>query len=165
MNLLTHVLGGILVQIICFRLFPFPLDLILTIIFAFFSHFIIDAFVLITYHPSEPQKADKFWLSWQIITYGTGILTSVIFFHYILGIIFANFVDIIDWLILRPFHELRAKNSKIDWRRNYLFHNLISKIREKILFWLPNWNYEKKGIITEVILDIILFSGVIYLIL
>lgn len=165
MNLLTHVLAGILLQISCFRLFLFPLDLILTIIFAFFSHFIIDAFVLITYHPSEPQKGDKFWLSWQIITYGTGILTSVCFFPYVLGIIFANLVDIIDWLILRPFHELRVKSSKTDWKRNYLFHSLIAKIREKTLFWLPNWNYEKKGIATEIILDIILFSVVIYLIL
>jgi len=165
LNLLTHVLTGILVQIICYSLFQFPLDLILTIIIAFLSHFIIDAFVLITYHPSEPQKGDKFWLWWQIITYSTGILTSFFFFPFVLGIIFANFVDIIDWLILRPLHELRVKTSKIDWKRNYLFHTLITIIRKKTLFWLPNWNYEKKAIITEILLDTILFLSVIYLIL
>lgn len=163
MNLVTHVLAGVLVQIVCFKIFTFPLDFILTVLLTFFTHFLLDGFVNITYHTPDPQKGDKFWLSWQIITYGSGIIAGVIFFSYIIGIIFANLIDIVDWLILRPYHERKKKNKEIDWEKNYFFHNIISKFREKTLFWLPDWKRIKKAVISEIAIIVILFIGIIYL--
>lgn len=163
MNLQTHILAGILIQIFCFRVFIFPFDILLTILFAFLSHFIIDAFVLITYHTSEPQKGDLFWISWQIITYGSGTILILFFLPYAIGMLFANLVDIIDWLILRPLHRIKFKTEELDWTKNYFFHNFIAKIRKYTLFWLPNWTYEKKAIIPEIIINVILIIGVILL--
>ena len=140
----THVLTGILIQISCFWIFAFPFNIICTILFAFLSHFITDAFVLITYHTPEPQKGDLFWLSWQIITYGSVPIIILLFLPYILSMLFANLVDIIDWLILRPIHRRKAQNDESDWGKDYFFHRFCEKIRKKTLFWLPNWNYEKK---------------------
>ena len=165
MNLQTHVLTGILIQICCFRIFVFPLNIIFTILFAFLSHLLIDAFVLITYHTHEPQKGDLFWLSWQIITYGSGAFLIVLFFPYTLGMLFANLIDIIDWLILREFYRIKFKNEERDWNKNYFFHNIIEKIRKYTLFWLPNWNYEKKAIIPEILINVFLIIGIIYLLL
>ncbi len=165
MNLQTHVLTGILIQILCFEVFIFPLNIIFTIIFAFLSHFIIDGLVLIVYHPPEPQKGDLFWLSWQIVTYGSGAILIFIFFPYVIGILFANFVDLFDWVILRLIHRRLIKKEKIDWTQNFLFHNIIAKIRKKTLFWLPNLNYNKKAIIPEIIISVLLLIGVIYLII
>ncbi|TKJ20733.1 MAG: hypothetical protein CEE43_11760 [Promethearchaeota archaeon Loki_b32] len=163
MNLQTHILTGILIQIFCFRVFILPFDIVFTILFAFLSHFIIDAFVLITYHTSEPQKGDLFWISWQIISYGSGTILILFFLPYALGMLFANLIDIIDWLILRQIHRIKLKTEKLDWTKNYFFHNFVAKIRKYTLFWLPNWNYNKKGIIPEIIINIILIIGVILL--
>ena len=163
MNLQTHILAGILIQIFCLRVFIFPFDILLTILFAFLSHFIIDAFVLITYHTSEPQKGDSFWISWQIISYGSGTILILFFLPYALGMLFANLIDMIDWLILRPLDKIKLKTEKLDWTNNYFFHNFIAKIRKYTLFWLPNWTYEKKAIIPEIIINVILIIGVILL--
>ena len=163
MNLQTHILTGILIQIFCFRVFILPFDIVFTILFAFLSHFIIDAFVLITYHTSEPQKGDLFWISWQIISYGSGTILILFFLPYTLGMLFANLIDIIDWLILRQIHRIKLKTEKLDWTKNYFFHNFVAKIRKHTLFWLPNWNYHKKAIIPEIIINIILIIGVILL--
>jgi hypothetical protein len=163
MNLSTHLLAGILIQITCFKFFIFPFDIIFTIIFAFLSHFIIDALVLITYHTPEPQKGDMFWLVWQILTYGSGAIIVLLFLPYVIGMLFANLVDIIDWLILRKIHRLKFKNEEKDWNKDYFFHKIIAKIREKALFWLPNWNYEKKAVISEILIIIGLIIGIFYL--
>ena len=161
MNLETHVLTGIIIQIYCFMIFIFPFNIIFTILFAFLSHFIIDAFVLITYHPPDPQKGDTFWLSWQIITYGSGAILILLFYPFVLGILFANLVDLIDWVILRILYTRMIKKVKIDWKYNHIFHSIIAKIRKKTLFWLPNWYYEKKAVISEIIIDIALFFGIL----
>jgi len=163
MNLQTHVLTGIIIQIFCFKIFIFPFDIIFTILFAFLSHFIIDAFVLITYHTPEPQKGDEFWLTWQIITNGSGAILILLFLPYLIGIVFANFIDIIDWLILRQRHRVKHKTEELDWNKNYFFHRIVEKIRIYTLFWLPNWIYEKKAVISEIIIDIVLIIGLFFL--
>ena len=163
MNLETHNLTGIIIQIYCFIIFIFPFNIIFTILFAFLSHFIIDAFILITYHPPEPQKGDTFWLSWQIITYGSGAILIILFYPFVLGMFFANLVDLFDWVILRLLYKRMIKKEKIDWKYNHFFHNIIAKIREKTLFWLPNLTYEKKAAISEIIIDFALIIGIIFL--
>jgi hypothetical protein len=159
MQLITHLLVGVIIQILCFKYLIFPLNLLLTIVFAFLSHFIVDIFSKITYHTPEPQRGDKFWLSWQILTYGSGIIALIFLYPYIIGMLFANFVDIIDWLILRPLDKKRNKDKLIDYKNNYYFHKIIDKIREKLFFWLPNWNYNKYAVIPEI--TIIISLGIL----
>ncbi len=171
MQAATHVLSGMLIQLFCFIYFPFPYNIIFTIVFAFLSHFVVDMFAKITYHTPEPQKGDKFWAAWGIIMVLVGISLLVwiiaigLFFFFLLGGIFANLVDIIDWFIIRPIQNKR-KNNKGDARffEKGFFHAIIDKLREKTLFWLPDWNYERKGVVPEIIIVIILWISVILLI-
>jgi len=158
MEAITHIIMGIFIQNLCFKYMVFPYNIIFTIIFAFFSHFIVDAFAKITYHTPEPHKEDKFWVVWHIITYALALVVAVwmmiigMFLFYLLGAIFANFVDIWDWLILRPTQRKKQKeNPESNWGEKFFIHPLIDKFRDKTLFWLPNWNYERKGIIPEII--------------
>jgi len=161
MIIITHLLAGILIQVLCFKAFYFPLDFLLTMLLAFLSHFLLDAFVEITYHTPDPQKGDKFWLTWRIFDYGVSIILLVLFIPYILGMILANIVDIIDWGILRPIHRRKDEKENYNWNKNYVFHTIIAKIRKKFLFWLPNWKYKKFGIIPEILIMIILFILII----
>ena len=150
---ITHLLAGILIQILSFKFFAFPINFLFTILFAFLSHFILDAFVNITYHTPDPQKGDKFWLFWRVFDLsGTAIIAIIFFFPYVLGMLFANMMDIIDWLILRPIYRKKVGQEEFDWDKNLGFHDLIAKFREKLLFWLPNWRYKKYGIISELII-------------
>ena len=153
MIIITHLLAGILIQIISFKFCIFPINFLFTILFAFLSHFLLDAFVNITYHTPDPQKDDKFWLFWRVFDYsGTAIIAIIFFFPYVLGMLFANMMDIVDWVILRPIYRKKVNTEEFDWNKNFVFHDLIAKFREKLLFWLPNWRFKKFGIITELII-------------
>ena len=153
MIVITHLLAGILTQILSFKFFVFPINFLFTILFAFLSHFLLDAFVNITYHTPDPQKDDKFWLFWRVFDYsGTAIIAIIFFFPYVLGMLFANMMDIVDWVILRPIYRKKVSPEEFDWNKNFVFHDLIAKFREKLLFWLPNWRFKKFGIITELII-------------
>jgi hypothetical protein len=164
MNLITHVLSGVLIQILCFTYFPFPFNFIFTVIIAFLSHFVVDAFSKITYHTPEPHWDDKFWVFWNVSIRVVGYSALFPFYQYYLGIIFANLPDIWDWTIVRRIQKRRNINRKIDYLHNNFFHRIIDKIREKTLFWLPNWIYEKKAILIEIAIDIASFIGIFVLI-
>ena len=127
MEAITHILTGVLVQILCFQYLIFPYNILFTILFAFFSHFIIDALAKITYHTPEPRKEDKFWLIWHIIILGGSIIGLVWFFiPFWLGELFANLVDVWDWLILRPIQSKKKKlNPETNWGEKYFLHPLI----------------------------------------
>ena len=171
MQAVTHLLTGIVIQILCFMYFTLPLNIIFTIVFAFLSHFMVDAFAIVTYHTPEPQKGDRFWSAWIIIMI-VGAFVLVIwliiiglFWFYFLGGFFAILVDIVDWGILRPIqYKKKELDSKSIWEEGYYFHKLIAKFREKTLFWLPNWNYKRKGIIPEIIVITALSLIVFFLI-
>ncbi|NVM37624.1 MAG: hypothetical protein HWN81_18665 [Candidatus Lokiarchaeota archaeon] len=163
MNLITHVLIGVYIQILCFIFFAFPFNFLLTLLIAFLSHFIVDAFSKITYHTPEPHWDDKFWLSWNIIVRVSGYIAIILFFPYYLGMLFANLPDIWDWVIVRRIQKRRNINGEIDYHHNNFFHRIVDKIREKTLFWLPNWIYEKKAVIPEILIDIALIIGIIFL--
>ena len=66
---ITHFLTGVLIQILFFMYFIFPFNILFTMVFAFLSHFLIDALAKITYHTPEALKGDKFWIIWHIIIY------------------------------------------------------------------------------------------------
>lgn len=159
MELITHALTGIFIQILCYIFFIFPLNLILTIIVGFFSHFFIDSLAKITYHTPEPHKEDKFWVAWHIITPVLAILLAIwviiigqIWF-FLIGVIFANLVDILDWMIIRPYVSKHLDQVKEKYKEKpFIFHKYIDFIRDKVppFKWFPNWNHEKKGVIIEI---------------
>ncbi|MHA1293185.1 MAG: hypothetical protein ACTSQJ_10995 [Promethearchaeota archaeon] len=169
---ITHILTGILIQILCFIFFPFLFAIIFTFIFGFFSHFIIDTLAKMTYHTPEPHKEDKFWVYWHIITISLIfiliiwilVINWILFFFFIFGGVAANLVDIWDWVILRPKQRKKKAedpNAKF-WGDNLFIHPVIDWIREKPFFWLPNWNEKKKGITIEIITIVVLWTLIAY---
>ena len=164
MEAITHILTGILIQVLCFVFFPLPFNLILTIVLGFFSHFLIDALAKITYHTPAPHPEDKFWVAWHVITpllvvvlIVWGILINKLLF-FLIGGISANLVDIWDWGILRPIQSKKKKeNPDTTWGEKYFIHDLIDKLRKGLFSWLPNLNHEKKGVIPETLLIIVLW--------
>jgi hypothetical protein len=66
-----------------------------------------------------------------------------------LGMLFANLVDIWDWLILR---NVAHRRKEPEWGKRFYLHPIVDKIRSKFCFWLPNWNHNRFGIFPELIL-------------
>ena len=166
METITHNLTAVLIQLTCFKFFSFPLNFILTMIFAFLSHFVFDALSKITYHTPEPHREDNFWVSWHIVLLSLSILSVIIFIiPFWLGIIVVNIPDIVDWFILRPINNRKnEENSELKWRKSYLLHPIANWIQKNVFFWLPDWTYKKASISVEII-TIIILSVLIFLIL
>jgi hypothetical protein len=161
---ITHNLIAVFIQILCFQFFFFPLNIVFTIIFAYCSHIIVDAFSIITYHTPEAHKDDNFWLIWHIIIYALSGVSIIIFIiPFWLSIISANIMDIWDWFIIRPIQK-RKKRKKLEIGRKiplYL-HGSVDWVRKNLFFWLPRWNYKKGGIIVEIGV-IFIFSALVIL--
>lgn len=166
METITHNLIAIILQILCYRFFIFPFNIIFTIIFAFLSHIITDGIAVITYHTPEARNDDKFWVIWHIIIYAISIISIIIFIiPFWLAIIFANIMDLWDWFILRPIQKRKKKkNPESKWGNNLYFHIIVDWFRDKFLYWLPRWNYIRSGIIIE-IFTIVITSLIIFFIL
>ena len=159
----THNLVAVVIQILCFKYFLLPFNIIFTIIFAFLSHIIVDGIAIITYHTPEVQKGDKFWIIWHVIIIGLSLF-SIIFFAipYWLGMVFANLIDIWDWFILRPIQKRKIKrNIESKWMDKYYLHKIVDRFRDKFLGWLPKWNYKRAGILFEILLIVILIIPII----
>lgn len=158
METITHNLAAIILQILCFYFFIFPWNIIFTIVFAFLSHVIVDGIAVITYHTPDAQKEDKFWLIWHYFIYAISLFSIVIFFiPYWLSMLFANIMDVWDWLILRPIQKKRKiKNPESKWGDKYYFHRMVDWTREKLFYWLPKRIYKKSGIMIEIVLIIVL---------
>ena len=169
MEAITHILTGVLIQILCFEYIPFPYNIIITVILAFFSHFLIDALAKITYHTPDARWKDPFWVIWHVIIFASSIFAAIWLLVYswalVLGMVCANLVDIWDWAILRNIQKIKESpendSSGEKWGEKYFIHPLIDKFRKKAFFWLPNWNYKKRGIIPE----LFLISGLLTLII
>ena len=171
---ITHILTGVLTQLLCFIFFPLPLAIIFTIIFGFFSHFITDSLAKMTYHTPEPHKEDKFWVIWHIITPALIvvliiwiiIINWVLIFFFLLGALSANLVDLWDWVFLRPKQrKFKAENPDAKfWGDKWFIHPAIDWVREKVppFTIMPDWNHEKKGVLIEIITIIILWILVAY---
>ncbi len=158
METITHNLVAIVIQILCFKNFLLPFNIIFTIIFAFLSHIIVDGIAIITYHTPEVQKGDNFWLTWHITIYILSILSYIFFaIPYWLGMVFANIMDIWDWFILRPLQKRKIKREiESNWGDKYYFHRFVDWFRDKFLGWLPKWNYKRAGILFEILLIVVL---------
>lgn len=167
MEAITHILTGILIQVLCFKFLIFPFNFLLTMLIAFLSHFFIDTLAKVTYHTPVALKDDKFWVIWHVVTIIAAVGVGITFFiPYVLGGLFANIPDIWDWGLLRPIQNKKKKeNPESKWGEGYFIHPIIDWIRDKPFFWLPNWNYKKKAIIMEIITITILFTLIILFLL
>lgn len=72
-------------------------------------------------------------------------------------------MDIWDWFILRPIQRRREKKGLDFWGKKMYFHITVDWVRNTILKRLPRRNYEKGGIIIEIIIIIGLFIWIILL--
>jgi hypothetical protein len=159
----THFLMGILIQKIFFYFFPpSPLIWLIILILSFLSHWLIDPFSYVTFHPDE--NYDKNHPNDHIRKYITiiaAILTAsigiyFIFFTvekfrlcsslispncYFFTMLAAWFVDVIDWIIVRNL----AKKGIIDKKYFALgiLHPTINKFRETVFPKMPNWREKK----------------------
>ena len=170
MELITHILTGILIQVLCFKYLIFPFNFLLTMLLAFLSHFVIDTLAKLTYHTPVALKDDKFWVIWHVITYmlSASVMIAALIFYipYYLGGIFANLVDIWDWGLLRPIQNKKKKvNPETKWGEGFFIHPIIDWIRDKPFFWLPNWNYKKKAIVVEIITITVLLILIVFFLL
>ncbi|MHA1688125.1 MAG: hypothetical protein ACTSUN_02135 [Promethearchaeota archaeon] len=154
MEAMTHNLTGVCIQILCFKYFLTPYNYIFTMLFAFLSHFLIDALSKITYHTPEARKEDKFWVIWHVIILGVSIASFAIFIlEFWIGMLFANLIDIWDWLIIRNIqNHKRKKDPESNWCQHCFFHPLADVLRDKLFFFLPNLNYKRIGIVPEIII-------------
>jgi hypothetical protein len=150
----THVIAGVIIQLLIEIVLPqeelFWLKVVLLIVLAFFSHFIIDAAAKATYHPPDPLKDDRFWIGYHVFVYLSAFVMIIILLPWFwLGILAANAVDIWDWYFLRPVS--RRKNDP-NWGKRYRLHPLANFIRKKAFFFLPNMSHDRRGTIPEIVL-------------
>ena len=157
METITHNLVAVVIQILCFSFLIFPWNLIFTIVFSFISHIIVDAISIITYHTPDVQKGDKFWIFWHYIIYVLSLSSIIVFIiPYWLSMLFANIMDLWDWLTLRPIQKkIKNKNPESKWGDKYYFHRIVDWVRERLFFWLPKRNYKKSGILIEIVIIIV----------
>ena len=154
MQAVTHFLASIILQTLIFPENPpfgsSEIQIIIGILAIFFSHFFIDIFAKITYHPPNARVEDKFWVISHIIFYiGAGVVLIYFWIPYWPGMLFSILIDIYDWGFIRGGRYIKKDP---DWAEKYSIHPLIDKIRDKLFFWLPNWNEKRYGVIPEIIL-------------
>lgn len=152
METITHNLIAVIIQILCFKFLLFPLNIIFTIIFSFISHIFFDAIAVITYHTPKAQRRDMFWIVWHVLIYSVSIISTIVFFiPFWLSLLFANIMDIWDWLILRPIQKkkkIRKPNSQ--WGEKFYLHIIVDWFRKTFFNWLPKWNYKKSAVFIEI---------------
>lgn len=153
----THFLTGILIYNL-FRLIPGLSPWIyipLTVILAIASHALLDCVAIMTYHPPEPQKQDKFWVIYHVLIYLTTfamVLTAIIIHdlrNYLWVMVASILPDIIDWYTLRPI-----------FKKGPVIHPTIDRIRNTLFFWIPKWNMKKWTVVFEFGLVAILVIGI-----
>lgn len=117
----------------------------------------MDGFAKITYHTPDAQKGDNFWIIWHIVIYSLSILSIIIFIiPFWLVMLIANIMDIWDWFFLRSIQKRKKKrNPDSKWGEGLFIHPISDWFRDKFLFWLPNWNYKKSGILIEILINLL----------
>lgn len=160
MQAISHFLVGIIIQIFFYDIFP-PLGVILVIILAFFSHFLVDSFARMTYHFKDAQPQDKFWIGYHVVIYTAAAVVLIYFWTpFWLGMGAAVLIDIYDWGVIRGVRKLKKDPT---WMDGYEIHPLIDRFRTKFFSWLPDWNEKRYGVIPEAILLTILLIVIWFL--
>ncbi|NVM29559.1 MAG: hypothetical protein HWN65_12025 [Candidatus Helarchaeota archaeon] len=153
MQAVSHFLVGIIIHFLLIDILP-PIGVILVIIMAFFSHFLVDSFARMTYHFKEAQPQDKFWIIYHIIIITAGAVVLIYFWNpFWLAMGASVLIDIYDWGVIRGVRKLKKDPT---WMEGYEIHPLIDKFRTKFFLWLPDWNEKRRGVIPEAILITIL---------
>lgn len=161
MQLPTHLIAGILIQITISELIRTPtwVSFSLVAIITFCSHFLLDPIARITYHPPE-RIHENFWLTWHIFVYITGfIIIGLFIWNYWLGMLFAYLPDLWDWYILR---NIASRKNQPDWGKKYYLHPISTKIRNSFFSWLPDLTLEQIGILPELSLIVLWFSIIVF---
>ena len=152
----THILTGILLLVVFQAIFPTAplwLQVVVVLPLSLASHFVIDAAAIFTYHPPKADWKDWFWVSYHLVIYIGSIVLLVFFIDdYWWTIIAANFVDIIDWLILR-----------LIFKKEPLCHPTADKLRNVLFKKTPNWNHKRWTIIIEFAIVGVLLTAVLLL--
>lgn len=156
---ISHFLVGIIVQIFLIELFP-PLGLILVMVGAFFSHFLVDSIARMTYHLKDAQPYDKFWVGYHIIIYAASAMVLIYFWNpFWIGMGCSVLIDIYDWGVIRGGRKVKKDPT---WLAGYEIHPVIERFRTKFFLWLPDWNDKRYGVVPEAIfiglMLIIIFS-------
>jgi hypothetical protein len=163
MYIYTHFLVGILIQKLLFHFFPPTLFIwVIVCILSFLSHWVVDLFSYITFHPDETHSErfpeDRFKLFVDIMSVPITAFTLIYFTFfsqlnfqffsgffspecYIFSMISAWFADVIDWEIVRRLakHQIISK----EYYSLGILHKSINKFRETIFPWFPNWREKK----------------------
>ena len=160
MQAITHFFSGIFMTLLL-QVIPMPgwLRFVLLFPIGIMLHFIIDAIAKMTYHPPEPLTKDKFWVTWHVIIFGGSVFVAIWFWvPYFWGMLASIVPDIYDWGIIRGVrayqkHKLGDNyENKSEFMKGHEFHPWVDKFRNKYLEFLPNWNFQKKGIIPELVI-------------
>ncbi len=132
--------------------------MVVILVLAILSHFPVDLFVKITFHTPEPHPKWPFWVVHIASFSVAGFITVLLLWTpYWWTMLAANLVDIWDWLILRPYQSRRRKKNPEFSLQKYMVHTYIERLRDKYFTWVPEWWYKPKGVIPEIILDVIGF--------
>ncbi|MHA1149783.1 MAG: hypothetical protein ACTSR8_16225 [Promethearchaeota archaeon] len=171
MEPISHILTGLYIQIIVFRLFYLPYSLYITIILSIFSHIIIDVLGKLTYHTYEAHWDDFFWVFWNIFVniiflvlfFWMVSCNSILFIGFLFGGCSALIMDFWDWIILRPYLRRKGMEKNKEYENNWFFHRYIEKLKVLPPFiMLPDLNSNKKAAIFELIFIVILWTLIIF---
>jgi hypothetical protein len=156
----THLIAGVLIQKAMRKIRPLPLQYFLIAFLAIISHGILDGLARLTYHPSKPLADDSFWVSYHTVLAFLVIFIFVKYWkRYKLGLIFSVLPDL-DWIVI---HSSELFSFRISfWKRPIMHESLFSFLDSlpplSFLNTLPDWSLERKGIILELALLIILIT-------
>ncbi len=158
---LTHILMGIFIFTYLKGRIKKPYDIILIIVLSFFSHSILDAVAIATYHPPNALLDDPFWWTFHILDYSILAIFVIYYFKkcwYAMAA--ADLPDLWDWFMVRPIADWILKDPSLA-ERLYI-HQYIFIIPSVCFAWLPDLRMEPIGIIPEIIVDLILFLLIFY---
>ncbi|MHA1612570.1 MAG: hypothetical protein ACTSVZ_10670 [Promethearchaeota archaeon] len=144
----THFLTGMVIYLAFSTWFPaLPswILIILTLISAVFSHFVLDSLAEMTYHLPDPQWKDPFWVAYHVIfVYVGSLVMLIVFWQEYWWVMFASILpDIIDWYTLRWI-----------FKKDPVVHPLIDSMRARWFAWVPNWRNRKWTVALEISVDL-----------
>ncbi|MHA1312118.1 MAG: hypothetical protein ACTSQO_14485 [Candidatus Helarchaeota archaeon] len=153
----THFIVGIIIQYLVFnylKIFPIWALIIITIVFGFLSHAILDPLAAkFTYHPPEANWHDIFWVSYHLGIYILTIVVIIFFIQYWIGMIASIIPDILDWgaRALRKF-----KIFHLEWYNEPYVHNFIDRPMLNLMSGIKGNINKKSKVLFEIILDSLL---------
>ncbi len=133
-------------------------------------HLIVDIFSIITYHPRNVLKGDKFYFAWHAVVWLVSVFVVFWFLNaYWLGMLASVLPDIYDWLIIRTVRAIKKKQLGDDYENHpeffagKEFHANLERFRDEHMPWLPDRSERRSGIIPEVVIWSVSFLFIFFL--